>query len=200
MTAAKKLELLDWQDYLRGEESAQRRHEFVHGFVYAMAGGTYEHSLIATNIVGALMKRLGQGRCRVLNSDFKVRIRTDRGIRFYYPDCSVFCTQIAPNSLFADEPVVVVEVLSPSTRRLDQGEKREGYLSIPSLAVYLLVDSERSQVALWRRRGANFDSEAYTDAAASIALPEIGVELPLVEIYANVDWTSLPASDEESDA
>lgn len=199
MTAAKKLELIDWQEYLRGEELARRKHEYREGYVYAMAGGAFVHSLISTNTTTALGKRLSPGRCRVLNSDFKIRIRSERGFRFYYPDCSVVCTAIPLGASFFENPSVIVEVASPSTRRVDEGEKREGYLGVESLGAYLLVDSEQARVTVWRRAESGFESEVYTDSTASIPLPEIGVELPLAEIYANVDWTlaSKPSEEDE---
>lgn len=198
MTAAKKLELLDWQEYLRGEERAKRKHEYREGYVYAMAGTTILHDVIVGNALYAIRQRLGRGPCRIHTADVKVRIRTDRGVRFYYPDCQVVCSPVKDaKGVFVDDPVVVVEVSSPSTRRIDEGEKREGYLGLSSLAAYLLVDSGQARVTVWRRRDSAFDSEVYGDVSTAIPLPEIGVELPLAEIYANVDWTKAAPSDEE---
>jgi Uma2 family endonuclease len=197
MTAAKRREPLDWRVYLEGEELAERKHEYVGGFVYAMAGGVYLHSLISTNTTTALGKRLGDCSCRVLNSDFKIRVRTESGFNFYYPDSSVVCTTIERGALYVDDPVVVVEVASRSTRRIDEGEKREAYLSLPSLGAYVLIDSEQVRVTIWRRSGSSFHRETHLDESESIALPEIGVELPLAEVYANVEWLPLSERSEE---
>jgi Uma2 family endonuclease len=188
MSAADRLEPLNWETYLAGEEHAERKHEYVNGFVYAMAGGRIQHHRLASNVLTALSRRLGSGRCEAFNSDLKVRIRTENGVRFYYPDCTVVCEASDPDAVYVDNPVVVVEVMSRSTRRIDEGEKREGYLSLPSLAAYVLVDSERVGVAVWRRRDDEFKPESFVELSASVSLPEIGVELPLAEVYANVTW------------
>ncbi len=81
----------------------------------------------------------------------------------------------------------MVEVLSESTRRLDEGEKREGYLALPSVEHYLLIDSELRKVVCFRRSAAGFVREVYTEPNAVIALESIRAELPLADIYENVD-------------
>jgi Uma2 family endonuclease len=187
VTAAEKLEPLDWETYLADEERSPSKREYVYGRLFAMAGGSEAHSVISVNCILSIGRRLGEG-CRVLNSDFKVRVRDERGVRFYYPDCSVVCDAPMSTAHFRDDPAVVVEVLSPSTRRVDEGEKWQGYLSLPSVLVYLLVDSTRHGVNVWRRQGTQFVPETYAGLHESIALPEIGLTLPLAEIYANVSW------------
>jgi Uma2 family endonuclease len=197
MRAATRLEPIDWQAYLEGEERAERKHEYVCGYVYAMADGRRRHHLIASNLLYALGRRLDKSPCQAYGSDMKVRIHSEQGYRFYYPDITVECGPHDPDSVFTDDPVVVVEVLSASTRRIDEGEKREGYLSIPSLAAYVLVDSERLGAAVWRRKGDVFQGEIYAEPTSSIPLPEIDAALPLAELYANVEWPSEPAAEEE---
>ena len=188
MTAAGRLQPLDWQAYLEGEERAKHKHEYVCGYVYAMAGAKYQHNRIASNALFALRLRLQDSPCEVVGSDQKVRIRNADGYSFFYPDCMVVCGPKNPDLPYSDDPAVIVEVLSTSTRRIDEGEKRRAYLTIPSLAVYLLVDSERAEAALWRRSGTEFKHEVFVDPSASIPLPEIGVSLPIAELYANVEW------------
>src|SRR5947209_5087464 len=123
MSAAGRWKPLDWEAYLDGEERAQRKHEYVYGAVYAMAGGRIQHARIASNILAAIHRRLPAGTCEVFNSDVKIRIRNEKGVCFYYPDVSVVCDSNPPDLVYQDEPVVVVEVLSPSTRRIDESEK-----------------------------------------------------------------------------
>ena len=197
MTAATKLEPIDWQTYLKGEEVAARKHEYVHGRIYAMAGAKNRHHLINSNVLVALANQLRGSKCRALGSDLKVRIRTALGYRFYYPDVTVDCEPLKPDLVYTDTPSVVIETLSRSTRRLDEGEKRDGYLQIPSLKAYILVDSERLGVTVWRRHDNEFKSEVFIDLAASIPLPEIGVTLPLAEVYANVVWSEAKEEDED---
>lgn len=199
MTAAKRLEPVSWQDYLDGEAVAKRKHEYREGFVYAMAGTSGLHDFILVNLHRAFLLRLVKGPCRLHTSEMKVRIRTDRGFRAYYPDCQIVCSPLKPKSPYIDDPVVVVEVLSKSTKRVDEGEKREGYLNLPSLAAYLLVDTEQSRITVWRRKGSEFEAELYEDAAAVIPLPEIGVELPLAEVYADVEWPPPKDSDDDDE-
>jgi Uma2 family endonuclease len=192
MSAAGRLQPLDWQAYLEGEERAERKHEYLRGYVYAMAGATFQHNRIASNILFALRLRLQQSPCEVVGSDQKVRISSQFGYQFFYPDCTVVCGPQQPDLPYTDAPAVVVEVLSTSTRRLDEGEKRLGYLTIPSLSVYLLVDSERREAVLWRRQGDEFIREIFDSAAADIPIPEIGVSLPMAELYTNVEWPKVP--------
>ena len=125
MNAAEKLTAISIHDYLQGELSSEVRHEFVDGMVYAMVGGKLSHSRLITRVTTALGRQLDGTSCEPLGSDFKIRIEQKKRVYFYYPDVSVFCGlhQKAGTDLFRDDPVVVVEVLSDSTRRTDEGEK-----------------------------------------------------------------------------
>src|SRR5438094_8989758 len=91
MSTAKKLNLVPVDDYLAGEEVSPVKHEYLGGFVYAMAGARNAHNLIATNTLLALGSRLRGKRCRPFNSDTKIRIRMPHQVRFYYPEAMVVC-------------------------------------------------------------------------------------------------------------
>ena len=186
MTAAHRLNLVSIDDYLAGELTSPVKHEYLGGVVYAMAGAINAHNLIATNITGALHARLRGKPCRPYNSDTKIRIRLPAHTRFYYPDVSVICRSNAPSESFQDEPAVIVEVLSDSTRRIDEGEKRDAYLAIPSLQVYLLVEQDSPAVVAFRRSGQEFVREVYHGLEAAIPLEEVGTSLPLSEMYEGV--------------
>src|SRR6266567_2592347 len=121
MSAAKKLNLISVEDYLAGELQSPIKHEYLGGVVYAMAGARNAHNLIASNTLGALFGRLRGRPCRLYNSDTKIRIRLPTHTRFYYPDVSVICRPNPPTDTFQDDPAVLVEVLSRSTRRIDEG-------------------------------------------------------------------------------
>ncbi|MFY9345987.1 MAG: Uma2 family endonuclease [Planctomycetota bacterium] len=170
-------------EYLANEVRSPARHEYVGGFPYAMAGASNAHNQIASNILIALGSRLRGRPCRAFNSDTKVRIRLPFQLRFYYPDVSVTCRPNPPADSFQDEPSVIVEVLSPQTRRIDEGEKCLAYTAIPSLAVYMMVEPQSVEVAVLRRTAAGFVREVHDGLAASVPLPEIGCELPLAEVY-----------------
>src|SRR5258707_8038962 len=118
------------EDYLAAELESPIKHEYMGGFVYAMAGARNAHNIIALNTCSALNFRLRGRPCRPFNSDTKIRIHLPRHIRFYYPDASVSCRPNPQADSFQDEQAVIFEVMSRRTRRLDQGEKKDAYLTI----------------------------------------------------------------------
>ena len=183
MSIAQRHAYLTPEDFLRGENGAPHKHEYLNGVVYAMAGGTNRHGRIGMNLAVALGMRLRGKRCQPFNSDTLVRVRRGDDLRFYYPDVSVVCESNALDEHFQDRPVVIFEVLSESTARLDRGEKREAYLTIPTLRVLALVDTDSMAVTLWRRTGESWTQEYATAPEQVLAFPEIECELPLAEIY-----------------
>jgi Uma2 family endonuclease len=189
MSAAKKLSLISVDDYLAGELLSPVKHEYLGGFVYAMAGARNTHNLVATNTTVALGSRLRGKRCRPYNSDTKIRVRLPNQIRFYYPEVSVICRPNPQSDSFQDEPAVIVEVLSKKTRRIDEGEKKDNYLTIPSLCAYVLVEQEFPAAYLYRRTEHGFVREVYEGLETIIRLPEIEIELPLAEIYDGVEFS-----------
>lgn len=117
-----------------------------------------------------------------------MRVRQSRSTRFYYPDLSVVCPPNAGDETFQDNPVVVVVVISESTRRVDEYEKREAYLSINSLCVYVLLESNTIAALVYHRADDGFSCETYEGIDAVIHLPEIGCDLSLAEAYAQVQF------------
>ncbi len=187
MTAVKKPDLLSVEEYLEGEEFAEVKHEYLGGTVHAMAGATIRHNNIATNALGMLYGQLRGKSCQPFNSDTKVRIEYPDHTRFYYPDAMVVCQSNPETDHFQNQPVVVIEVLSESTRRTDMGEKRDGYLAIPSLKVLILVETDTPSVILYRRKPeGGFSCELYEGLDSVVPLPEIEVELGLGELYERV--------------
>ena len=194
MSAAEKPNLILVDNYLAGELVSPIKHEYLGGVVHAMAGARNLHNLIATNILIALGSRLRGRRCRPFNSDTKLRIRLPNQVRFYYPDVSVICRPNPQTDSFQDEPAVVVEVVSRATRRVDESEKKDAYLTIPSLSAYLIVEQESPTVAVFRRTERGFVREDYAGAETVIPLSEIETELPLAEIFDGVEFTVEPDS------
>jgi Uma2 family endonuclease len=192
MSTAEKLDLLSIEDYLAGELVSPVKHEYLGGVVYAMAGARNAHNTIASNTLGAVHFRLRGRPCRPFNSDTKIRIHLPRQIRFYYPDTSVICRPNPPTDSFQDNPAVLFEVLSRRTRRTDEGEKKDAYLMIPSLSVYVLIEQESAAVVAFRRCGDDFVREVYQGLDTVLPLPEIGIELPLAEIYETVEFVPEP--------
>lgn len=189
MIAQRNPDLISVADYLVGEEESNVKHEFLGGVVHAMAGGSNQHNEIAGNAFGTLYAALLGKKCKPFNSDTKVRITYDNHTRFYYPDAMVVCEKNGGSSHFQDKPVVIVEVLSDSTRRNDLFEKRDAYFTIPSLQVLLFVEQERMAVNVHRREtDGRFGIEGYRGTDAAVPLLEIGVRLRLEDIYRGVTF------------
>jgi Uma2 family endonuclease len=171
------------EEYLAAERVAELRHEYLAGTVSAMAGTIRDHERIAINICGELRTQLRGQPCEVLASNIKVRIQKDVAQFFYYPDVTVDCGRGAGDSLFAEEPRVIFEILSPETERIDRVEKLYNYQALPSLLVYVLVDQLRMAVTVYRRKNNDWTVELLTQKEDILGLPEIECALRLAAIY-----------------
>ncbi len=186
--------LLSVEDYLAAETDGEVRHEYLGGYLYAMAGAKTVHNRIAANFLGALHFQLRGQPCEPFNSDMKLRIQMTSHTRFYYPDGMVVCTPNPPDDPYQDQPVVIAEVISESTRRTDEGEKREAYLSIPSLRVYLLIETDQPRVVAYRRdtdtagSTGGFSSELYAGLEEAVPLDEVSARLALIDLYERVKF------------
>ncbi len=177
------------EEYLRTERAASFRSEYANGEVFAMAGATELHDQLQNNISDAFpLRRLGA--CRKVSSNFKVYFRPDME-RFCYPDLTVTCE--APEYLddvkdVLLNPTLVVEILSPSTRDYDIGDKAFYYRRLRSLRHILLIWPDKIKVGHWARASEDkkWGYEDAQDTASSITLPELNAELSLPEIYAGV--------------
>jgi Uma2 family endonuclease len=178
------------EEYLAREQESPIKHEYVDGIVYCMVGARNVHNLIATNALVALGAQLRGKPCRPFNSDTKIRIRMVTETRFYYPDVSVVCHQNPQSDSFQDEPAVILEVLSRKTRRTDETEKKEAYLTLPSLSVYVLIEQELPQLTVWRRTEQGFVSEVVQGMDDVLLLPEIDTELALSDLYDSVEFSA----------
>ena len=177
---------IDWmspEQYLLHEQTAPCKSEYVNGVLYAMAGTSDRHNLIA----GDLFARLLAGTkppCQVFFADIKVRVRREVQSNFYYPDIVVACTPGELDSYYRDFPVFICEVLSPSTERIDRTEKFDAYRSLPSLQEYLLVHQDLRRAEVFRRR-TGWRQEVLK-AGDTIALESLGIEVPLADVYARL--------------
>jgi Uma2 family endonuclease len=196
MTAAPKLNRVSVEDYLAGELVSEVKHEYLGGYVYAMAGARNVHNRIATNVLGVLHAKLRGKTCQPYNSDTKIRVNLPTHVRFYYPDVSVVCDSNPPDDSYQDQPVVVVEILSNKTRRIDHGEKKDSYLNLPTLSVYLLIEQDFPAVIVYRRTDQGFIQETYTEWDAAVSLAEIAADLSLAEIYEGVEFVPEPEDEE----
>ncbi len=175
-------------EYLASERHAEIKREFIAGEVFAMAGGTPAHSLIATNLLGELRNRLRGQPCVPYNSDLRLKVQAS-GL-YTYPDVLIICGPLQ----FTDEqkdtivnPTVIAEVLSDSTEAYDRGKKFEHYRRIPTLREYLLVSQKEPQIEQFVRA----DSGQWLlgeeqGLEASLRLASLGIVLPLAAIFARV--------------
>ncbi len=184
MSETARLAHYTYEDYRRFEEATDAKHEYLHGQILAMAGGTPEHAALATAIIGQFERQLAGRPCYPFSSDLRVRVRAT-GLATY-PDVTIICGDLErdpedPNA--AANPTVLIEVLSASTEVYDRGEKSVHYRTIPSLREYLLVSHRERRVERWWRRGT--DDWEYQSAGRGEVLPisTLGVELEIDAIY-----------------
>ena len=173
------------EEYLIWEPQQDVRYEYVNGEVVAMTGGTIPHNDIALNLYSALRLHLRPRGCRVNVSDVKVQLTAGP---YYYPDLVVSCHSQDLNSRkFIQHPKLIVEVLSPRTEAKDRGEKLAYYRTIPSLAEYVLIDSEKIAVECYRRgEGRLWLYYSYT-AGEVINLESIEFEFLIDLLYEGVN-------------
>lgn len=181
MSTKVKVEVLSEDDYLQGELHSDVRHEYIRGQVYAMVGSSKRHNMIAGALYAALRGKLSSSPCRVFMSDVKVKIKDT----FFYPDVLVSCAENKLSPYFEIDPIVVVEVISPSTEGKDRFEKRLVYQSIESLREYVLVEQDKIQVDVYRRETGGWVLESYK-YGDKVAFESIDFTIPIEEIYADV--------------
>ena len=180
-------ERISRDEYLHGELCSEIRHEYVAGNVYAMSGGTLNHQRIAGNFLYLAKGQLAGRPCFPTGSDFKLRVPLDQGEEaFYYPDGMIICVPVPGNALFTDSPSVILEVLSPNTRRNDEVQKLRDYLTIPSLATYILAETDSPFLTLHRRDDKGFRRETLAGLDATLDLQEAGISIPIAELYQDV--------------
>ncbi|MFM8294555.1 MAG: Uma2 family endonuclease [Microcystaceae cyanobacterium] len=138
------------EDYLNQEDKSLIKHEYINGEVYAMAGTTDSHNIIAGNLYTLLRNHLRGTDCRVYFADIKARL--EKRNCFYYPDVLVTCDpQDRETSTYKRFPKLIIEVLSDSTESFDRGDKFNDYQTLDSLQEYVLVSSQHQRVEIFRR-------------------------------------------------
>lgn len=176
------------QEYLEMENASPEKHEFYRGEIYAMSGAKMPHNDISSNLMTILGPRLKGKKCKPYSGDVRIHIETNT--LFTYPDISIICgNRITLNN---DEynvlnPTVIIEILSPSTKNCDRGEKFKLYRDIATLKEYILVDSESIHVEVFRINEKNhWELEEYNSLSDQIPVRAIGETILLSEIYDGV--------------
>lgn len=180
-------------EYFEFERTAFGRWEYISGQIRQMSGGTTDHGDISSNLVRVLGNALVPRGCHVYGSD--VKMHTGDGINTF-PDVSVICGQnryyLGKKDIVLN-PLLIVEVLSPSTRDYDRGEKFGHYRAIETLTDYLLVEQDQAQVMLYTRRTDFWEMRVITGLNGSIFLSSVDVTLSLSDVYALVEFEAEPA-------
>ncbi len=181
-------------EYFAWEEQQQVRHEYIDGEVYAMSGGTINHSEIALNF-GSLLKSHLRGRgCRTLNSDARVNILSSSD--YVYPDLSVTCDQRDKTTAqYITYPCLIVEVLSPSTEAYDRGNKFKLYRRNPILQEYVLVDAETMAIELFRKTDSDTWQIIDYDPGDMVELTSIKLTFPIEQVYEDIIFAPEPVSE-----
>ncbi|MBX3249589.1 MAG: Uma2 family endonuclease [Myxococcales bacterium] len=177
--------LFTFREYLEVEAASPIRHEFLDGVVYAMAGGSPEHAGIAANLIRLLGNALETRPCRVFTADLRIRC-LESGLATY-PDLSVVCgrVQLDPEDArghTAVNPVLLVEVLSPSTEAYDRGDKLAHYKRIPSVREVALVAHDDRRVDLWRRTTSGWTQLVFREGD-SVELESVGCSVAVLDVY-----------------
>ena len=180
------------QQFLAWEDRQELRYEFDGFQPIAMTGGTAAHSAIQRNILFALTGRLRGKPCQPFGSDLKIAVAG----RIRYPDAFVTCTPVANSARVVSDPVIVFEVLSPSTAETDLFAKNAEYRATPSVQRYVVLEPTQAAAIVFARQGDNWLSEILAERDL-LRLPEIGVEIPLLEFYADIDLSTPPEGETE---
>ncbi len=174
--------LLTVEEFLAAEQSYEIKHEYLGGMVYAMAGTSTAHNTIAMNLAVAIGSRLRGRPCQAFGSDMKLRLSVSATTYFYYPDAMIFCGSVGLGPSWCERPSVVFEILSESTRTIDEREKRMAYLTLPSLDAYVRIEQERREVIVERRTTEGWRREIVA-ADGVVSLPTVEVEFSVAELY-----------------
>ncbi|OUY06561.1 Uma2 family endonuclease [Acinetobacter populi] len=168
---------LNQQEYLQGELNSNIKHELINGEVFAMVGASSAHNLISGNIFADLRLHLKAKPCRPYINDMKVRIEDN----FYYPDVVVDCSQIANDAYFVETPILIVEVLSASTKSYDKTFKLQQYKKIPTLQEYVMIEQDTQLVEVLSRLD-NWQPHYY-EAGEDFILQSVGLKLAVADVY-----------------
>jgi Uma2 family endonuclease len=181
------------QEYFRLAEASETKLEFKAGEIVDMAGATYDHNRIAANLIRELGNHLKGRPCKPTGSDTRVKVADDR---YCYPDVTVVCGKpifdpLDPRTSVTN-PQVIIEVLSPTTEATDRGEKFFRYIRLPSLREYILVAQHKPRIETFVRRedGSWSVGLVAEGLEATIRFPSLDVDVPLREIYADVDFNA----------
>lgn len=197
MSSAEVPDFVTVDEYLAAEETGLGKSEYVDGWVRAMSGACVRHNQVKANCMIHLGRSLSGRRCRPFDSDMKLRVRRSGATRFYYPDLQVVCDSNPPTSVYQDSPVLIIEVLSSSTRRYDLDEKMNAYLQIPSLQCYIVLEQHQPTAIIMRRSNGGFLRQVIEGVEETIPLPFLDCELAMRDLYDGIEFTPTCVQEDE---
>lgn len=171
------------EDFLAWERQQPDRWEWYGGAPVAMTGASSAHNLICGSVYNALRNALRPRGCRAYLESMKVQVAGT----LLYPDVVATCSRIADRDDIATEPVIVVEIVSPSSSSYDRNAKRALYRLIPTLQHYLVVSQTRAMVEVDTRTDDGWSTAHVIGLGATVELPGLGLDLPMAMIYQDTD-------------
>lgn len=191
MTAAPKIRLTP-EEYLELERNAEFKSEYYDGRIFAMSGASLHHNILVGQLIAMLVQHLaGKKKCLVLPSDMRLYVPIRK--HFYtYPDVMIVCGKPELDNERKDilkNPLLIAEVLSPSTAEYDRGKKFELYRMLPDLKEYVLIEQERASVEVFTRsEGDEWRFRAASGLSGTIHLDSVEYTLPLAELYSQIEF------------
>jgi Uma2 family endonuclease len=179
------------EHYLALERQAKHRSEYINGYIFAMAGASRQHNLIAGNVFGELRVQLRGRPCEAYINDMRVKVSVTA--LYTYPDVAALCGEPSFEDTHVDtllNPSVIVEVLSDSTEAYDRGEKFAHYRRLESLRDYVLIAQDKVRVEHYVRQGDQWVLSEVSDLSSAVHLSSIGCEVVLRDIYERVEFPS----------
>jgi Uma2 family endonuclease len=172
------------EDYLESEKISPVKREYVDGEIYAMAGASDYHNIIAGALYAFLFNHLRNSSCVPFIGDIKVRVTKNV---YYYPDVLVSCEENPENPYFRNQPILIIEVTSPSTKHIDRREKLLFYQQMPSVQEYAIVDQHRVNIEIHRRQpNGGWITYFFDKDDEEIEFESVGLTLSIAEIYRRV--------------
>ena len=182
------------EHYLALEDVAAYKHEYYNGEIFAMAGATVDHARIVNNFSRALAETFEDSSCEAFANDIKLQSATKD--YYTYPDIVIVCGELQ----YAEErddtltnPAAIIEILSPSTRKYDQGDKFPLYKEFETLQCYVLVDSKKINIEVRQKQADGvWTSQTYQNMNDILKLPTLDFETPIANIYRRVEFKKQP--------
>ncbi len=180
MLAAQEHNLVSIDDYLDAELSSNRKSEYIEGKVYVMAGASINHERICMNLAMNIGVYLKSSPCEPLGSDIKLKVAE----KFFYPDFMVDCAFDESEAYYTETPSIIIEVLSKSTRRMDETTKLMSYINMPSVQEYVLIEQDIVDIQVLRRSEGWLPMHYFL--GDDVLFESIDLSVPVEEIYSRV--------------